>query len=210
MTLNRIKQEINNLDHDARGARIFTDKLKQKIVDYHYENNISISKLAKELSISSSVAIGWKKKLGKDATAFYYGQSIRHDARTKAIAVKKYKDGETIQEIAEEYHVSENTVYNWIKRYTNNYDELINLPDGVPYIIPEENHIYGIKNIKEVIESLDQSINKLETMLSMAEEENISLGKTTKKNIENKISKNQERKETLIEAEKIIKSTKSD
>ena len=208
MTLEDIKKKINALQINEGGHRAFNDELKQIIIDYHYENNIAPSSLAKELDITPSVVLNWKKKLGKDATAFYFGDSIRHDARTKALAVKEHNDGEKPKDIAKKYHVTENTIYNWIKKYSKNNEDLLNLPDGVPYLVPEENRIYGMKNIEEVMEHLNTSIDNLETVLNKAEEEGLTIGKTVKKEIESKLSKNKEKKDILEKAKNIIEQTK--
>jgi len=181
----------------------------EAILKIHFENNVTLKKLSKDCDISYEALTYAKRKARKDVTGFFFGKSIRYDVRSKVLAVKEVQAGALPQDIAQKYNVSVATIYNWMRKYSKNQEELLDMPDGVPFIVDTENHIYGLRNIVDAIEQLEESIRHLELIETLAEEEKIDLGKMTKAKIKKQKKMSEDKRNTLKEAMDIVKENKS-
>lgn len=161
---------------------------RQNVVDFMYEKNMNTSRLSSELyketglHLTQQTIARWKKDLGKQQTAFIWGEETRNDVRTQCLAVAEYKNTDlSYRKIAEKYHVSETTVRRWTRIYSDTYqDHIENLPDGVPYLMSEEKIVQGDANILAIREQLLKNKDAVKQLLN-----NMGLSKTKKDMLHN-------------------------
>ncbi len=207
-TMSELKAQVEQSETNHQG-KVYTDDLKKAIVDYHYKSGKTFTIVAKEIGVHLSQIGVWKKKFGKERTAFVFGDSVRNDVRTKALAVQEYKETKTTQaELATKYNVSSGTINKWISDYGKNYEELLDTRDGVPYLVKENKMIAGNKNIEMVLKFKEKHVAELSHIIEAMHEVGLTPGKTLTKEIEAKKKKANKEIQTLKEADKILKATK--
>jgi transposase-like protein len=156
ITIEILKSIVNKLPYSFNGRNYPMD-LKQKIIDFHYDEGVTLSKLGVLINIDTGNLARWKRKLGGQKTAYVHGKRLRYDIRTKALAVRDYIENNVlVQDIAKEYECSTPTVYIWIHKYRDKYLEYIDAPDGIPYIIDEKKIVYGDDNVKRIRQVLQE------------------------------------------------------
>lgn len=168
MDFNKLKEEMKTFPRHENDAVLYTVEFKEHLIAQHYENNISLSKMARNLTISQSLLSKWKAQYGNERTGYDYGKSIRYDVRTKCLAVKDMvENGKTPYRISQEFKCSSNTSTGWYSKYKDTYTQYLDLPDGVPYIVAEHKHVYGNKNIDRILALLDKQEQELDDQLSV-------------------------------------------
>lgn len=152
----------------------YPTEVKAAILEIHYKYGVTLNKLSMDLDISNGIVGGWKKALGNQKTAVLYGKTTRNDIRTISLAVHRHLDlNMSPEHLAEEFHVSKQTISSWIAKYKDKYKEYLDLPDGVMIIAPEDKHIYGDENIKQVRELLLNQQDELRDMIQSMQKNGI-------------------------------------
>ncbi len=212
MTLSKeakeLKAQVDQSETNIHG-RIYTDELKQAVVNYHYKSGKTFTVISKEIGVHLASISMWKKKFGRERTAFVFGNSVRNDVRTKALCVQEYKETKTTQvELGKKYNVSVGTVNKWIADFSDNYEELLDTRDGVPYLVKEKKMVFGDKNIELVLELKEKYVTELSHIIEIMHDTGLTPGKTLTKEIEAKKKKTNKEIQTLKEADKILKENK--
>ncbi len=148
------------------GSKMYKDTFKNNILSFHYSSGRTMQSICLELSVAESIMSRWKRTHGKDRTAVIHGKGTRNDVRTKALAVQKFINGTDSDVLSKEYGVTLSTIYNWTNQYRSNYEEYLDLPDGVTVIAKPEKHIYGHKNILEVEQLLQDNNQNLTNLIN--------------------------------------------
>jgi transposase-like protein len=176
MTLNEIKLAIATTPLDNRGKRMFEEALKKEVISMHYTLNIPMEQYSKMINVASTVLGTWKRNYGKEATAYRFGKGVRYDVRTKALAVQMYmEEAVTYMDVALKFNSSMMAVKRWVDTYKTNYKELLDLPDGVPYLVDSSKHIYGDKNIADLLATLAKQEQELNNQLSVVQSKKKSI-----------------------------------
>ena len=190
--LDSFKKEIPCFTTMQDGRVMYTDEYKSSIIKFHYKSGMSISAISAHIDIDQSLLSKWKRKYGSERTAFVHGQSIRNDLRTKALCVKELvEDKKTNKELlATKYNVSQQTVQAWFYKFRNNYQELLDTAiDGIPYLVSQEKHIYGNKNIEMFFQKLEEEYEHINALLQaqhLSVDEKTILKQMQKKNTKTK------------------------
>lgn len=151
LSLNAIKAIIEKLPRGTAGRRLFNDEIKKIIIEFHYRTGTSMRQIGAVLDIHQMQICGWKKRMGAGQTAFIHGRAMRHDVRTKCIAVKEIiEDNLKIETAANIYGVSVQSINTWLSKYREDYAHLVESPDGIPYLIKEKKMVYGRENINKI------------------------------------------------------------
>lgn len=162
----KIKSFVKDIP-EVNGRRNFPETIKQEVIGLHYKSGMSFNQLENYLGITSSVMCKWKRRIGTEQTAFVHGKFIRHDVRTKALAVKDYIDNNiSVSDLAKKFNCSPVTLYAWISKYGHNYSELIDAPDGIPYIVSENKMVYGDDNVAKIRQVLRDQYQTLMCMIN--------------------------------------------
>jgi transposase-like protein len=161
VTIEILKAAVKDLPHTFNG-RSYPSELKQTIIDFHYDQGISLHQLGDHIDVDVSNLARWKRILGGQKTAYVNGKGLRYDVRTKALAVRDYVEKNIlVQDIAREYECSNATVYTWINKYSDKYLEYVDAPDGIPYIVNEKKIVYGDDNVKRIRAVLQEQNRQL-------------------------------------------------
>ena len=189
-TVEQLKARVDLAKANNSGRRInLTTELKEDIVSYsRMINGISVTGLANIIGVSRGTLAKWR--MGKQLSgykecyndrekevAFKFGSNqIRFDLRTKCIAVREcLEDGTSKTELARKFKTTTQTISTWVGKYRDSYKNYVDAPDGIPYIVKEENLIYGLEDIdkarKELISRKQDIENELDDL--KAEERNI-------------------------------------
>ena len=164
-TIADLKLRIKNTTTSNGRGRIYEEDFKKDILSFHYSSGRSIHSIADELNLTNSMMRGWKRRYGKQRTAVIYGKGVRNDVRTKALAVQEHIQGIESSKLAVKYGVTQSTIYLWINKYQDKYEEYLDLSDGIMTIASEEKQIFGDKNIEEVEQMLKDQNQALSTLL---------------------------------------------
>ena len=142
---------------------MWTEEVKTLATDYLLEKKIPASQLSRELmsvygeTIMPNVLTRWLANRSGKPTAFKHGSSMRYDVATKARIVQKHiEEGISAYALGKDYDIAPNTVITWIKKFGDQYDEYIDAPAGIPYIVREDTMVQGIKNIAKMRELLEK------------------------------------------------------
>lgn len=201
----RVKNTKTEPGRGKQGERrVFDEQLKKDIIAYHYESGMTPPNLGEALGIAQQSINQWKRKYGKQQTAFVYGKTLRHDVRTKCLAVQEVIDGgREHADVAIQYNVAVSTIGTWIHKYKNDYKEYIEtLVDGVSVIAKSEKLVYGDKNIKETLAVMQDQYIELKTMMEAMQKYGIK-GEALKKAKE-KVKENAKAVDILKAAQEIM------
>ena len=144
----------------------YSEEFKKKVIQFHYDNGVSINVMSQALKIGNDVLSKWKRRLGTEQTAFVHGKTMRHDVRTKALAVRELlEDNVHIKDLAAKYACSKSAIYLWSEKYQHNYKQLIDAPDGIPYLVAEKKMVYGNDNIAKIRQVLREQYQTLMCMI---------------------------------------------
>ena len=197
--INKIVKEMKKCDKvkssGPNGYRyLYGEKIKKIVIDYMVSEDISAVETARRITeagrnIEHSSISGWRRKSGQEITGFVYGATVRYDVSTKCRAVKDYLVNKySVTDILIKYGMSNSTFWKWKKKFEHNFEEYVNMPEGVPYIVKEEKIVRGKNKIHDMITLLNKQ--KLE-VLELAHEKTKTIDKEL---------------EILKQAERIIKS----
>ena len=151
---------------EENGRTQYTDQFKRMVISFHYQNGVSMQVIGKTLDIHENLISKWKRTFGHDQTAFVHGKTMRMDVRTKALAVQEHIIGKIKPAIiATKYNVSYSTMLNWINKYSENFQDLLDAPDGIPYIVKEKKMVYGKTNIDKIRDVLRQQAETLMALI---------------------------------------------
>ncbi len=169
-TIKELKIRIKDIPFEKQGKRttkrrIYPIDFKTDLLSFHYETGRTINSISDELGLRSQVINKWKRELGKQRTAVIYGKGVRNDVRTKALAVQEHIQGIESSKLAVKYGVTQSTIYLWINKYEDKYEEYLDLSDGIMTIAKEEKQIFGDKNIEEIEQMLKDQNEALSTLL---------------------------------------------
>lgn len=192
---------------EKNGRCSYAASFKKKVVDYHYKSGKSFAAVERDVGIKQYQLDKWKKALGKEKTGFIFGDSIRNDLRTKALAVQEALETNTKNTVvAKKYGVTSQTVANWIHLYGKDYKELLNSRDGIPYLVKEEKMVFGNDNIDAILDIKTKHVAELTQIVNLMH--NNGFTKTLIKEVQNKEKLLTKDIETLNKAKEIIKKTK--
>ncbi len=125
-----------------------------KFLDIKLNLGLNGTAISQETGVPEGTVCKWTKKFRplNSVVAMKYGNGARYDLPTKGMIVKRMVEyGELGIHIAEEIGVHQVTISAWRKQYANNYQELIDLPDGTMIIAKPEKIIYGLQNVRDYI-----------------------------------------------------------
>ena len=147
-------------------ATMYSQDFKDKVIQFHYDTGVSLRIISTTLHLSYDSVAKWKRRTGTERTAYVHGKRMRYDIRTKALAVRDFIENNIqVPDIATEMNVSKGAVYLWIEKYQDNYNQLIDAPDGIPYIVAEKKMVYGNDNIEKIRNVLRQQYETLMCMI---------------------------------------------
>ena len=205
MTLEELRVKIKELPINGKGNRVFPDELKVDIVEYHYQSGQTLASVAKECNVHFTLIGKWKKKFGRQKTAFVFGDGMRNDLRTKALCVQEHKTTKKTQAtLAKEYGVAQGTINNWIKDYGDTYEDLLDTRDGVPYLVKETKMVYGDENIRIILEIKEKHVAQLDEIMKTMHENGLPIGKALEKAIAKKTKDAKDDIKTLKKADAIL------
>ena len=145
----------------------WSEKFKHAVIEFHYESGMSKSKLTKLLELNSASFYEWNKKYrGNEQEGFSFGDTVRMDVATQAMAVKRHLENkEAKADLASEYHVSPATINTWVNKYEHDYEHRINTGSGYPYPVKEHKKVFGTANIAEVLKFKEEQAGDLAKFL---------------------------------------------
>ncbi len=204
MTLEQIKADVTATEIGKTGKK-YTTRLKEAIIKHHYKSGKSLVVIAKDIGVHHTSLYGWKKQYGKEKTVFVFGDGVRNDIRTKALAVQEYKETDATQaDLAKKYGVAGPTINGWIKQYGEDYKDLLDTRDGVPYLVKPEKMIFGNENIKRVLEMKEKHIEELDEFVKMMHENGFTNVKGIEKQAKEKKAKVKKDIDVLKKADKLL------
>ncbi len=144
----------------------YTAAFKEKIVAFIYQENMQVSVLSKLLTGHASnfakTLQTWLRRHGGDVSGFIHGKTVRLDVRSKCLIVKEYlEEGLDANRLSVRHKIPASTIFSWIQKYKDTYEEYVTLPAGVPYIVKEEKQVFGRQNIQQVREALIKTREQL-------------------------------------------------
>lgn len=165
VTLETIKKLVDDLPSNTNG-RIYTEAIKKTVVKFHYSSGMTVAKISQATGLSHKIIGTWKRYLGTDQTAFIHGTKMRADVRTKALAVREILIlGNGIDITANKYNISVQTLNTWVLKYKDNYEDLLDAPDGIPYIVKQNKMVYGKTNIDKIRALLTAQAEQLMSLI---------------------------------------------
>lgn len=205
-TIEELKAELAQIP-SPNGIRKISDEFKKKVVAYHYKSGMAISPLAEAIGTYPATASKWKKQFGKERTGFVFGDTVRNDLRTKALAVQEIvTNGASQSDTAKKYGVGTSTMHTWLNKYKNTFEDLLDTRDGVPFLVSENKMVFGNDNIDAILKLKEEHVIELNTIIELMHKNGM-----TKKLISEVKSREKELKaevEVLDKAKKIMKKTK--
>lgn len=146
----------------------YSVNLQKKVVKLKESLHCTQDWLAEEIGLVSSTISKWcrKYKTNEYVIGQLHGDNVRYDIASKCMVVKRHlEDGVSVAKLADEYQVSQPTISNWKTKYQDMYTEYLDLPEGVMIIGKKEKRVYGLENIKLIIEEKMKHIEKIKQML---------------------------------------------
>lgn len=162
LNINTIKTLHEKTKTSEAGKKVYTDDFKEMVIKFHYQSGMHLQTIADKTGINPFNLPRWKRVYGTDQTAFIFGTKIRNDVRTKCLAVREAIEFNVDPiDLATKYRVSVQSINAWINKYKDSYQNLIDAPDGIPYIIKEKKMVFGQSNIDKVRAMLNAQANEL-------------------------------------------------
>ena len=210
ITLIELKKQLaeERKEQPSRSGQHFSIDFKQKLTNYIMESGKSQKYIAKEIGLDqariSRIIKSMRKTMQNNKVAALHGDRPRMDIATQCQAVKEYIEKKRTKEsLAEEYHVSPQTITNWVNKYRTRYDYLIEtLEPGVFQLKDDSKLIYGSENINAMVKFKEKQLQEMSLLHEMMHKYGISKSAITK--IEKEKGKTAEEVNVLKRALNII------
>ena len=152
--------------------RIFPKGYSREVVEYMMEYGIGAVEMGGYINMYPQNINRWivkHRSMKKNKIAYLHGTRPRMDIATQCKAVKSHiEKGVTLQTLSEEYHVSPQTINNWTKRYSSNYQHYIDtLEPGVTQIKENKKLIFGEASIQDIVKFKENQIVELDLALEL-------------------------------------------
>ena len=194
---------VKNISKDTTKKKVYGEDFIKEFVDMHYRTGLPVNVMERDIGLTYNIAGRWKRKYGKQKTAFVYGKTMRNDVRTKCLAVQEYVERKArIIDLADKYRVTGTTITNWVAKHKDDYLEWLDAPDGIATIAKEESIIFGDDNIHAVMELLENQQQELKELMQNMKKYGINI--IAIKQVKNKIKNVDKDIDVMKKAEDII------
>jgi len=166
-TLEELHRTRKTFKKSPAGQTPYSTVFKSALIAYHFKSGIALRELANKLSIGEQLVYKWKRIYGHDMTGFVHGTRVRYDVRTKCLAIQDELDnGLTPIQVANKYKITRSQYYAWKVLFKDSYKEHVdNMTDGVPYLVKNQKHVYGEKNIELVRTTMNDQVKELQLII---------------------------------------------
>lgn len=171
--MKEIKEKYKELVEVVNGRNRYPVPFKKLVVQYIMDTGKSGSSVGRSIDVIPQTVNEWirefRSEIAENKVGYLHGSRPRMDVATQCKAVEEHLDGHrTLQSLGEEYHVSPQTINNWVKKYKDKYKYYIKtLEPGVVQIKEESKLIYGSENISAMVKFKENQIAELELLADM-------------------------------------------
>jgi len=157
----------------AQKRREIPSQLKKDIINTMMKHGFNAPAMSEKLeNIHPQNINRWIKKFRSEPTnkvGYLHGSRPRMDVATQCVAVKKkLEQGATLQGLGEEFHVSPQTINNWVNKYKYTYQHYIDtLEPGVVSIKDDNKLIFGSVNISKIVKYKEEQVHELEMVFKV-------------------------------------------